>query len=292
MTNKYNSTKPFLRWAGSKKQLLPQIVPYWVASQCNRYVEPFAGSACLFFHINPPNAILGDINTNLIETYKQIKNNLDDVLKCLHQFERNKEKYYELRALDPSVLHPSYRAARFIYLNRFCFNGLYRTNLKGRFNVPYGGSRTGGIPSKESFISCSKLLKKALLVPGDFEEVLKCVQPGDFVYMDPPFRVQSKRVFNEYDRSQFSKDDFIRLRGWMDRLTCLGVNFLVSYALSDEANLLSSGYQKKVVSVRRNIAGFAKNRRKAKEVLISNGVALKSSSASLNPFKHLSDLRS
>ena len=280
MTINNNSTKSFLRWAGSKKQLLPQIMPYWVASQCNRYVEPFAGSACLFFHINPPSAILGDINTNLIETYEQIKNNLDNVLKWAHRFEQSKEKYYELRALDTSELSPSYRAARFIFLNRFCFNGLYRTNLKGRFNVPYGGSRTGGIPSNESFISCSKLLQKTHLVSGDFEKVLKFVQRGDFVYMDPPFRVQSKRVFNEYDRSKFTIDDLKRLRSWMDKFTRMGVNFLVSYALSDEANLLSSGYQKKVVSVNRHIAGFAGNRRKAKEVLISNGFTWKSSRVS------------
>ena len=121
---------------------MPILRTYWKPDH-TRYVEPFAGSACLFFSLDPNRAILGDLNADLISTYIEIKYRVDGVLKALSKFRRSKRQYMELRAVDTAKLSRSFRAARFMFLNRFCFNGLYRTNRLGRFNVPYGAQKSG-----------------------------------------------------------------------------------------------------------------------------------------------------
>ena len=259
---------PFLRWAGSKRQLLPVLASYW-NDNYKRYIEPFAGSACMFFHLAPPKAVLGDLNGELIGTYRQLKKNPIEITGSLKTFRKGRERYFEVRGIDPVTISSPERAARFIYLNRFCFNGLYRTNASGRFNVPYGGAKSGSLPTDEHLLGCSELLKKATLVAGDFEKVLAKIKVGDFVYMDPPFSVKARRVFNEYDKSIFSFEDVKRLRGWMENLASRNISFLVSYAESDEADFLKKGFHTDVVSVRRNIAGFTDNRTRSNELLIS-----------------------
>jgi DNA adenine methylase len=126
-------------------------------------------------------------------TYGQVKDNVGPLLLALKTIEKGRRNYLRLRALDPLTLTPSMRAARFIYLNRFCFNGLYRTNRKGQYNVPYGGDRSGRIPSNDLLLRCSSSLKGAELSVGSFEVTLEMVKSGDFVYMDPPFRKQGSR---------------------------------------------------------------------------------------------------
>jgi DNA adenine methylase len=261
---------PFLRWAGSKRRLLPKLKTFWTGRH-TRYVEPFAGSACLFFALSPKKALLGDLNSELIATYIEVKYRLKAVLKELAALPPwDKEEYLRLRSLAPSQLGAHARAARFIYLNRFCFNGIYRTNLEGQFNVPYSGDRCGAVPVDEVFQTCSKHLRGARFVRGDFERVLKHVQTGDLVYLDPPYAVRARRVFREYDPSTFTHDDIARLRSWMVRLNTAGIDFVVSYAESDEADVLKSGFSYETVAVRRNVAGFAAHRVMTNEVLISN----------------------
>lgn len=261
---------PFLRWAGSKRRLLPVLKTFWT-SKHQRYVEPFAGSACLFFALNPPKAILGDLNPELISTYIEVKYRLSAVLEELAALPPwNKEEYLRLRGLEPSLLAPHVRAARFIYLNRFCFNGIYRTNLKGQFNVPYSGDRCGAVPGDELFQKCSRRLRDTRFVKGDFERVLCHAKKGDLVYMDPPYAVRARRVFCEYDPSTFTHDDIKRLRNWMLKLDSKGIQFVVSYAESDEADVLKKGFTHETVAVRRNIAGFAAHRAMSNELLITN----------------------
>jgi len=260
--------KPFIRWAGSKRQLLPVLAKHWNEDYV-RYVEPFAGSACLFFHLSPKAALLGDINDELIHTYSQVRTRVHRVASCLDFMHKSKNEYLRLRNVDPTQLSAHERAARFLYLNRFCFNGLYRTNERGKFNVPYGGRKTGDLPTHEELKACSQRLRKADLVAGDFSRVLKRVRSGDFVYMDPPFSVRSRRVFNEYDRSIFDPDDLKRLRNWMERLANKKIHFLVSYADCAEARMLRKDFTAEFVAVRRYIAGFTGNRVQEREVLIS-----------------------
>jgi len=260
--------KPFLRWAGSKQQLVPTLFRYWNTSYI-RYVEPFAGSASWFFYVSPPSALLSDINKELIFTYQQVKKNLPEVIAAIKKLQIGKENYYRLRSLNPSSLSPATRAARFIYLNRFSFNGLYRTNRDGKFNVPYNGG-AGNIPSEDMLKQCSKTLQTAELMACSFEVTLEKTKTGDFIYLDPPFSVKAKRTFNEYDASSFNQQQLKLLRDWMIKLDQRNIPFLVSYADSEEGNVLSKGFHKEFVEVRRNIAGFATSRKSANEVLISN----------------------
>jgi DNA adenine methylase len=261
---------PFLRWAGSKRKQLPKLKDFWKKDH-KRYVEPFAGSACLFFAISPPKAIIGDLNPELISTYVEVKYRLPAVLEELAKLPPwRKSEYLRLRSLYTSGMKPPARAARFIYLNRFCFNGIYRTNLKGQFNVPYSGDGCGSLPEDEVFRLCSRLLRRARFVNGDFEKVLSHAENGDFVYMDPPYAVRARRVFREYAPGTFTHEDIARLRSWMIRLNKAGISFLVSYAESDEADVLRKGFSYEVVRVRRNIAGFAAHRAWTNELLISN----------------------
>jgi len=261
---------PFLRWAGSKRRLLPTLQTFWT-SKHKRYVEPFAGSACLFFAIKPPKAILGDLNPELIATYIEVKYRIAAVLKELKKLKpEDKTEYLRLRGIDISKMTPPARAARFIYLNRYCFNGIYRTNLLGQFNVPYSGVRCGAVPDDEVFEKCANRLRRARFMNSDFENVLKHAEKGDLVYMDPPFAVRARRVFRQYDPSTFTSDDIARLRGWMVRLNTKRVNFVVSYAESDEADVLRKDFSYETVAVRRHIAGFAAHRRMSNEIIISN----------------------
>lgn len=264
-----NFSQSFLRWAGSKRQLVPILSRFWNDS-FDRYVEPFVGSACLFFSLSPKEALLSDINQDLINTYKQITKDVNSVLKELKKLKKSEEGYYCIRSLKPETLDPSKRAARFIYLNRYCFNGLYRTNSKGEFNVPYCGDGRGVMPPDEMFIDTSKLLKRAQLYANSYEDTLKKVRLGDFVYMDPPFSVRSKHIFNQYDKSKFDMDDIMCLRKWMEILDKKGIRFVVSYVESEEADLLKKGFCCQTVAVRRSIAGFINKRRPTNEVIISN----------------------
>jgi DNA adenine methylase len=261
---------PFLRWAGSKRRLLPVLQEFWTKEH-KRYIEPFAGSACLFFAIKPPKAILGDLNPELIATYIEVKYRISSVLKELKALPPgNKEEYLRLRSLETSTMHPAARAARFIYLNRHCFNGIYRTNLLGKFNVPFSGDGCGALPKDSVFRTCSGRLRKANFVRGDFEKVLKHAQKGDLVYMDPPYAVRARRVFSEYDPSTFTHHDIARLRDWLKNLDSKGITFVVSYAESEEAEILRKGFSYRTVSVRRNIAGFAAHRACTNELIITN----------------------
>jgi len=261
---------PFLRWAGSKRRLLPVLQTFWTKNH-KRYVEPFAGSACLFFAIKPPKAILGDLNPELIATYIEVKYRIAAVLRELKALRpENKSEYLRLREIDIAKMTPAARAARFIYLNRYCFNGIYRTNLAGKFNVPYSGIRCGSVPPDEVFERCSNRLRRARFINGDFERVLGHAVRGDLVYMDPPFAVRARRVFREYDPSTFTHEDIQRLRSWMERLNAKRINFVVSYAESDEADVLKKNFSYETVAVRRHIAGFAAHRAMTNELLISN----------------------
>jgi DNA adenine methylase len=260
---------PFLRWAGSKRQIVPTLARFWNGN-FRRYVEPFAGSACLFFHLAPRVALIGDINTELLATYRCVKYRHAEVARVLHRMKKGERQYYRVRALQPENLSPTIRAARFIYLNRFCFNGLFRTNSDGVFNVPYGGRGSGSLPSANILHRAAVLLKRATFLCGDFENVLDTVRYGDFVYMDPPFSISHKRMFKEYGAVIFGRNDVTRLRLRLELLAAKGISFVVSYVESPEAEYLSRGFDVSVVSVRRNIAGFTASRMKSQELIISN----------------------
>ena len=170
------------------------------------------GSASLYFELAPRSGILADINSELVEAFQVVKDNPAAVSESLNRYPLGEETYYSLRDLNPKTLDRLDRTARFIYLNRFCFNGLYRTNKKGWFNVPYSPRKTGPLPPLIHLISVAKVLRRARIVCADFEDTLDQTRPGDFAYIDPPYALRRRRVFREYAANGFSAADLGRLR--------------------------------------------------------------------------------
>jgi len=261
--------RPFLRWAGSKRQLVPRLRQMW-SDGFERYYEPFMGSACLFFALRPRQAVLSDLNKELVDAFIQVRDHHVAVSRRLSTLKVGKDAYYHLRAVDPAHLAPVEAAARFIYLNRFSFNGLFRTNLSGQFNVPFCPTGTGRAPTLDDLARCATLLKRAVLRHGDFSESLEDVREKDFVYLDPPFAVRGRRVFREYCAGSFGPDDLIRFTLELKRLDLLGARFVVSYADCPEGRAALKDWHVVRVRTRRNIAGFSKHRRHAYELLASN----------------------
>src|ERR1700693_27089 len=219
--------EPLLGWCGSKRRLLSRIKAH-LPPDFTRYVEPFAGSACLFFDIQPPSALLGDLNSELISTYRTVRRDCKAVAQCLAVRRRSRNYYYYLRELNPRNLTSVDRAARFIYLNRFCFNGLYRTNSNGNFNVPFGRDHTGELANEEQLGRFARQLRTATIRSCSFEKLLREAVPGDVVYMDPPFSVARRRIFREYTRGAFTGTQLESLRQSMGRLTQDGIPFILS----------------------------------------------------------------
>lgn len=263
------STTPFLRWAGSKRQLLPQIAQQMPPS-FGRYVEPFAGSACIFFGTCPSEALLTDFNEELILAYRVVKNRHIQLAKALSKMPTDESTYYDQRALHPRSLRSFDRAVRFVYLNSYCFNGVYRTNRKGDFNVPRG-SRCRGVPSLDQLAACARLLRNAEVECCDFRETLECCTELDFVYLDPPYTKPGTRNRGEYGAESFSEADEGRLLTTLRQCDKRGVRFLLSYrATTSFVRQLPSSWHTQRLRVRRNVAGFASARRNALEVLVRN----------------------
>lgn len=266
MTTKY---RPFLRWAGSKQKLLPILSEYWDSS-FNRYIEPFMGSAALFLHIKPERAVLSDINKDLVDTFNIVKKQADELYELVLSYPINKDFYYNLRAVDTSNLSKLETAARFIYLNRYCYNGLYRTNKSGRFNVPFAAYKNGALPSIDCFKYWAELLNKAEIVCGDFYDTIKQASRGDLVYLDPPYAIKNSRIFYQYDPNTFGLEDMTKLATALDVIDNNGARFVLSYANSPEMSDIIRNWKYVVVSTRRNIAGFSGNRRMAEEIIVTN----------------------
>lgn len=245
-----------------------RLAPYYRPDE--RYVEPFAGSAALFFSLKPRSAVLGDLNSDLIGTYEAIRSWPTAVTELLEGMpENDKDYYYDLRRLDPSELGVVERAARFIYLNRYCFNGLYRTNKQGQFNVPFSGRRNGSLPGAEIIADAADRLRAAELVAGDFVTTLNRAREGDFVYLDPPYWNSQQRVFREYDSKVFGKESIEQLVEAMCALEKKRIRYMLSYGDSPEGAWLGRGRLISRIEVRRNIAGFTDSRRSSVELLIT-----------------------
>jgi DNA adenine methylase len=261
-------TEPILRWAGSKKKLLPLLIAA-SPSKIRRYVEPFVGSAVLFLRLNAKSAILSDINSDLIDTYKSLRDHPRSVWNRVSAMSQDEDYYYDLRAQNPISLGKLDRAARFIYLNRFCFNGVYRTNRQGKFNVARGYGHLH-IPDYKVFTGMAAALRHANLHSGDFEQVVDQAQQGDFLYLDPPYALEGKRDRGEYGIGSFREPDEDRLVKAIQRASCRGVNVLLSYSPSPRIIEYLPDWQVHELTVARNVAGFASSRRQTKEILISN----------------------
>jgi len=263
--------KSLLRWAGSKRQLISQLKSYWDVDPTRRYVEPFAGSAALFFHVEPARAIISDLNLELIYFYRTIKRFPADVYTTASHYAVNEKTYYKIRESLPNESDPIRKSAMFYYLNRYCFNGIYRTNSLGHFNVPFSGVNNGAFPAWEEFRSGVKALRKASTACMDFETIIdKNVTSRDFVYLDPPYAVANRRVFRQYNAQSFGLEDIQRLSEVLDEINKRNAKFVLSYALCKESLKHFSKWINRRVQCQRNVSGFAKNRRRAVELIVTN----------------------
>ena len=259
---------PLLRWAGSKRKLLPDLVRHVPASFA-RYIEPFSGSACLFFALGPNAAVLSDINSDLIHTYRVLRAHPILLYEAVTRMPCTDDFYYSLRDRPADAATDIDRAARFVYLNRNCFNGVYRTNREGRFNVPRG-KRPGALPDRRHFIRCARALKSATLINADFQETLECANTCDFVYLDPPYAKLGRRRRGEYGCSSFDTRDIKRLAECLRALDSKDATFLLSYANCREIEAIRSSWYSRTLLVRRHVAGFNHHRAIVDEILVSN----------------------
>ncbi|MSR60594.1 MAG: Dam family site-specific DNA-(adenine-N6)-methyltransferase [Planctomycetaceae bacterium] len=267
---------PLLRWAGSKRKLLPHLLAS-IPETFNRYVEPFAGSGCLFFALRPKHAVLGDINHELIDAYEVIRRHPRRVSRAVACLGTEKQTYYELRSADPTSLAAIDRAARFVYLNRHCFNGVYRINRAGAFNVPRG-TRTGQVPTERQFYRCSVALRSAELRPVGYRDCLSDLCGGDFIYLDPPYASRRRNTFGEYGYDCFDEEQLPDLFSLLHLIDRIGATFLLSYCQHAAFAELPARWHKSTLTVRRHVAGFAHHRRTVRELLVSNCPLLHSQS--------------
>jgi DNA adenine methylase len=260
--------RPLIRWAGSKRALATKIVSF-APPHFGSYFEPFCGSACVFFSLRPENSVLSDVNASLVEMYREVVKHPLIVHDTLTLLPKRKQFYYDLRGLDTSALTSRERAVRFLYLNRFSFNGVYRTNRRGDFNVPRG-LETGDFPERLEFVKSARLLRQARIRCADFAEVLSDCKRGDFVYLDPPYVERQRTEYGQFGYNVLATSDLPRLAQVLNELDRNGVRFLLSYTHSSELESAIPVRWVRRLHVPRNVGGFAGPRKRAREVLIAN----------------------
>lgn len=263
-----NTSLPFLKWAGGKRWLSEKILSL-VPDVYGKYYEPFLGSAAVFFSLQPDEAMLSDLNADLIGTYNAIKDDwqkVSDIL-AIHHRKHCKEYYYAIR--EQRLRTPHTKAAQFIYLNRTCWNGLYRVNLNGKFNVPIG-TKKNVLLDTDDFESVSRSLKKAKFVCADFETTINKAQFGDVVFADPPYTVHhNNNGFVKYNENIFRWEDQLRLKDALVRAKNRGAKIIMTNANHESVRTLyEDEFFMRTMSRASVIAGVASARKSFEELLI------------------------
>lgn len=272
--------KPFVKWVGGKRQLLAQFrklnlyPPELFDIKTGKYFEPFVGGGAVFFDLLPEKGFLSDLNKELVTTYNVIKNDVDGLIASLKKHKTDKEYFIKIRAQDPNNLSDLNVASRFIFLNRTCFNGMYRVNSKGGFNVPYGKYTNPLICDEDNLKKVNKALQDIEIKHQDYKEVLKKAKKGDFIYFDPPYYPVSKTAsFTSYTAESFLDKEQIELRDTVLELHKRGCYVMLSNSDTPFINKIYSGF--KGIRINKVEAGRAINskgsgRGKITEVLVTN----------------------
>jgi DNA adenine methylase len=273
------NSKPFLKWAGGKQQLLTQYKSYFPI-HFYRYFEPFVGGGAVFFHLSstgrrPDCVFLSDNNAELINSYKIVRDNVDELIQHLklHERKHDRDYYYRIRALDrrSTVLDDVERAARTIYLNRTCYNGLYRVNSRGQFNVPMGSYKNPKALFENVVRSASRALEGVCLEVRDFQTVVNLGRPGDFFYFDPPYDPVSKSAnFTSYTAASFGDDDQRDLANVFTRLSEKSCFCMLSNSYTPFILELYQDFRIETVQANRAINSDADGRGTIKEVVVLN----------------------
>ena len=263
------SSKPFLRWAGGKNWLIKYLPGLIKDLDFNNYHEPFFGGGSVFFALSPDGAILSDINEELINTYVEVRDNVESVIKIIDEWAVNEDQYYAIRSEEPD--DSIRRAARFIYLNRTSFNGIYRVNRKGQYKVPYGKKDSYKF-NFQRIRHASEALQGATLLARSFEESLKDVKAGDLVFLDPPYTVaHNNNGFIEYNKKLFSLDDQFELKSCIDAISELGAFYILTNAHHEVIDdLFSPGSIKLDVSRSSTLGGRNARRGNTQEYIFTN----------------------
>ena len=261
--------KPILKWAGGKTQMLNDLLPK-VPSSYGRYIEPFFGGGAMFFALQPENAIIADSNPELINMYRQVAANVDEVIQYLKKYENTSEMFYTVREQEWTQLPKAEAAARTIFLNRTCFNGLYRVNKQGKFNVPYGKYANPKICDEDGLKAASEALKKAEILCGDYLLVLDhYAQPGDFVFLDPPYLPISEYAdFKRYTKEQFYEEDHIELAKIIMRLQERGCHIILTNSNHPLVHELYAPFTIDVIQTKRHISCNGSTR-KGEDVIVT-----------------------
>lgn len=274
-TNKLVS--PILKWAGGKKQLLPEIEKF-LPDKISTYYEPFLGGASVLFFIQPKIAYINDYNSDLINVYDCVKNNLDELLESLKKHKNSSDYFYKIREIDrkPSVFNKLTnveKASRFIFLNKTCYNGLFRVNKAGEFNTPFGYYKAPNIVNETTLRAVNLYLNENDInyFSLDFEEFLNKVKKNSFVYLDPPYDpISISSNFTGYTNLGFDKKEQIRLKNVCDELDKKQVKFLLSNSATDFIKDLYINYNISIIKAKRSINSNASLRGNVDEVLIRN----------------------
>ncbi len=274
---KESLVKPVVKWVGGKRQLLDDISLY-IPEEYTTYYEPFLGGGAVLFDLQPKKAVVNDINEELINLYKVIKTNVDELIEDLKKHKNKPEYFYKIRELDRKKekyesLSPIEKASRMHYLNKTCFNGLFRVNRQGEFNTPFGRYKNPDFVNEGTLRAVSSYLNKSNIKfkCGDFEDAVKWIRKGAFVYFDPPYDPVSKSAsFTGYDKGGFDRNEQIRLKKLCDNLNERGVKFLLSNSSTDFILDLYRDYNIKVVRAKRSINSKGNKRGEVDEVLVMN----------------------
>lgn len=268
---------PVVKWVGGKRQLLPQILPL-IPAEMTAYCEPFVGGGAVLFALQPGRALVNDLNEDLITVYRVIKEDADALIRHLSRHENTPEYFYRIRDLDRdkeayAALSDVEKASRLLYLNKTCYNGLFRVNASGAFNSPYGHYRRPNIVNEQTIRGVSRYFNACDITffSGDFAAVLDRVPSGGFVYLDPPYDpVSDTASFTGYNKGGFGREEQLRLKACCDALTARGVKFLLSNSATPFIRELYGSYRVSIVQARRAVNSVASRRGAIEEVLVRN----------------------
>jgi DNA adenine methylase Dam len=264
------STKPFLKWAGGKTQMLEPILSH-LPNDFNNYIEPFIGGGAVFFSLGHRKSIISDLNEELIITYIEVRDNVEMLIKNLSRHSHTEEHFYATRQMDLTTLSNSERAARLIFLNKTCFNGLYRVNKKGEFNVPYGKGK-GSFLNEENLKSASLALKETKIIHSEYSKVIKqYAKRNDFIFLDPPYQPVGKNAdFKRYTKEFFYEKDQIQLAEEFKSLVKRGCKVMLTN--SDHPFILDlyKDYEIIVCNTKRMISSSSKTRT-GKDIIVKGG---------------------
>jgi DNA adenine methylase len=261
--------RPFVKWAGGKRQLLSRIREH-LPDSYGTYHEPFLGGGALFFALRPAHAFLSDSNERLVRCYNGVRNHVKDVISLLKGYKRSRSFFLDMRQRDVDSGTDAEVAAWFIYLNKTGFNGLYRVNSKNKFNVPYGDNKNAQICDEENLKACSAVLQNAKVQTEDFSKVLERAQEGDLVYFDPPYvPLSATSYFTSYTAQGFNRKDQLHLRDVALELKRMGVHVIISNSSSSEDLYTDKQFSMRRVLASRPVNSKAERRGKITELLIS-----------------------